>query len=161
MALIPITKENETDIASLQNPLVAVFHKNSGSHTANGSYQAVTVFTSTTEDSHSTVNLAAGSFTVPVGFDGLYRITINMSFQLSGAGQRGLKLLKGGADTGFGAAVEATSTSISCGLAVTGILRLIAGDVITADTYQNSGGSLLYATSADIISNICVERIGL
>lgn len=80
---------------------------------------------------------SAGGQTAPA--DGRYLVSAGVEFAANATGQRRLRIL----DTGTAiATVSAAGAAVTNGLTLTKVVRLSAGDVITAQAYQTSGAAL-------------------
>jgi hypothetical protein len=131
-------------------------NKVSGSQTSNSAWQTVAAWDSKARDSHSGFNATSGVYSVPSS--GFYVCSATLSYQTSATGLRGIKFLKNGSDVGLGTIVAAASsgaTAVSYSIG----FPCVAGDAITVQGYQNSGGNLAYGTS-DGGSNITIFRQG-
>src|SRR5437899_925477 len=124
------------------------------SHTATGAFQLVT-WDSTDYDTDSLAVLASEWFVVPTGFDGTYRITCGIEFAGNATGNsRIAQLMKNETYTtrtpnGVGTALDIRRSTNGTQAVGIGVLAqwtgpLVAGDHITVEGWQNSGGNLAY-----------------
>ncbi len=74
------------------------------------------------------------TITVPTGYDGVHSITVSMGINASGA-RNFITILKNGNPT-----VRASMSAGEALVGATAVLYLAAGDTITVDAFQNSGG---------------------
>lgn len=134
-------------------------YKNSGSHTSTGNPQTIASWNAASFDTTGSFNATTGVFTAPIA--GIYDVTYAVAFAANSTGTRWCKLQKNGVDTGnlssgAGYALLA-ATAINTGGAK---IRLIAGDTLQLQGFQNSGGNLNYATGSDGQTFFAVSRIG-
>ena len=84
--------------------------------------------------------------TAPIS--GVYAVTANVRWTANATGFRDLDFEKGPNFEG-GSQITAASASVDAPQSVTTQLRLAAGDYLTVDVYQTSGGDLAVPSSAD------------
>lgn len=118
-----------------------------------GVYGAAT-FTTEDFDTHSghSTSVNTDQFVIPTGWDGVWRISIGAAFAANATGSRGCRPTKNGTainnagamlpNTGAGTASRIPGQTIMADLA--------AGDVIRSELFQDSGGNLATASSADV-----------
>jgi len=94
---------------------------------------------------------------IDIGQDGFYCITANVAFAANATGRRAVTLVLNGAGTGS-VQVGASPTG-GTNLSVTTNLYLFAGDQVTVNAFQNSGGALNTIASAGF-PVLSVGRIG-
>jgi hypothetical protein len=145
-----ILSSNDAD----QRVLAVRATKTSGSHTASGSTQDVTSWT-TTYDTHSAFNASSGVFTAPMA--GYYRISGVIGFDGNTNGSRIVEVQKNG--TGVEALWDREAAS-SDGNYLSGstTIKLNAGDTLRMRAFQNSGGSLAYVTNTGY-NHLEIERV--
>lgn len=119
------------------------------SQTSTGNYQLIT-WDTTDYDSDSFAVLASEWFVVPSGFDGTFRVAAHVEFASGATGFRQLKLMKNETYTtrtpnGVGTALsEDVQPALTGSRALTVIWQgpLVAGDHVTLEALQGSGGNL-------------------
>jgi hypothetical protein len=94
---------------------------------------------------------------IDIGQDGFYCITANVAFAANATGRRAVTLVLNGAGTG--SVQVAASPTGGTNLSVTTNLYLFAGDQVTVNGFQNSGGALNTIASAGFPA-LSVGRIG-
>lgn len=121
----------------------------------NGSWTDVDNLTNVIEDKFG---IFSGS-TLTAPYDGLYQITAKIHWPNNSSGQRGIALGLNGADNTYGIVFGSSSVAGSSGQVMSGtrIIRLNAGDTITVQGFQDSGGNL--AAIAGNGTNFQVERL--
>jgi hypothetical protein len=127
-------------------------------HTANGSLQLMT-WDLADYDTDSFTVAASDWMVVPTGFDGYYRITAQLDFFANATGgRRSTKIVKNETYTtrtpnGVGTSLEQAYLSNATGFDITPIATwtgpLVAGDHVTVEGFQNSGGNLAYQVGKD------------
>lgn len=104
-------------------------------------------------DSHGA--LGSTTFTAPIS--GAYLVAANASFATSAAGQRGIRIVQ--ASTSRAEVLALPSSSYNLGWSVSTIVRMLAGDTVKVQVYQDSGGSLALTNSA-AYNTFSVVRLG-
>jgi microcystin-dependent protein len=115
------------------------------------------VTTPTIVDSTHGALTTGGVFTAPA--PGRYAVSVTAFFGTNGTGSRGVRVRKNSGDTGLGNFTPAGSTA-STGATVSGYLRLNAGDTMTMEAFQNSGGAVSLGTTPDVASTFSIVRVG-
>jgi hypothetical protein len=96
---------------------------------------------------------------IDIGQDGFYCITANVSFATNATGRRQITLVLNG--TGISSVVLSASSSSSTNLVSTTNMYLFAGDQVTVNGFQNSGGALNTLVQASgAFTALSVGRIG-
>jgi hypothetical protein len=101
----------------------------------NGAATLISWDTSTTDSSGFVGTLPTTSVTIPPGLDGLYTLTVSVAMTASGTRNFVTIFVNG---------VRFVRSSLDPGedfIGVAGTRMLVAGDVITVDAFQNSGGA--------------------
>lgn len=130
--------------------------KNSGSQTTSASFQTVTSWDEVSFDTHSAFNETTGVFTAPIA--GFYDVRCTLSYDPNATGNRGLQIVHEGSASIVGAAVPGIASD-STGATASGLVKCVAGDEITIQAFQNSGGSLAYVTSLEY-NTLSINRVG-
>lgn len=97
-------------------------------------------FDSETEDTSAYHAVGASSIVVPAGLAGFYVVAAQARFAVNATGARELRILVNGA-VQAGVGTDSPADAGWRGSAVVAV-PLVAGDVITADLFQNSGAAL-------------------
>lgn len=96
---------------------------------------------------------------IDIGQDGFYCITANVSFAANATGRRAVTLVLNG--TGISSVVFSASSSSGTNLVSTTNMYLFAGDQVTVNGFQNSGGALNTTVQASgAFTALSVARIG-
>jgi hypothetical protein len=96
---------------------------------------------------------------IDIGQDGFYCITANVSYATNATGRRQITLVLNG--TGISSVVLSASSSSSTNLVSTTNMYLFAGDQVTVNGFQNSGGALNTLVQASgAFTALSVGRIG-
>ena len=106
---------------------------------------------------HST-STNTSRITIPAGYGGTYRVSLNAIFDLNSSGLRQLRLLKNGSAY-FLSPEMIGSSSIYTGVTITYTLQLVAGDYIEMYALQGTGGNLAIYTR-DVDNPFTVEFLG-
>ncbi len=88
--------------------------------------------------------------------DGDYQVTVGVSFAASALGQRGVRIVGNGGATipGAVAYVDASAAG-DCALSISWLKKMIAGDEVRVEVFQNSGGALdLRGSSAATVQQV-------
>lgn len=119
--------------------------KNSGTHTANNSYQTVGSWT-VSKDTHSAFNSSSGVYTTPVAGD--YCAVGAVGFSGSSTGVRITKVRKNSSDSFYGNLISGNLADNY--VSFSGSVEDCVASTTTIDVqaFQNSGGNLAYTTTA-------------
>jgi hypothetical protein len=158
---VPILGWSSSQIMSSDaSTRVVDFHGliNSGTHTSTGNWQAVPNFTSIVIDTYGSSSTSTNSVTIKT--PGKYKITAKIDFTANSSGSRGARITKNGSAMN-GSAIIIHSSSASFGTAALAIIEgdLVAGDAISFEGYQNSGGNLNYNNGTDAQSFLIVSML--
>jgi hypothetical protein len=114
----------------------------SGTNAANNAWTSV-VWNGTDErDTDGFHAAGSASLVVPAGLGGWYTFTGQVAFAANAVGIRMARLSVNGADTVRVGAFQAPSTGLAAYVPVSADLLLAAGDTVTVQGYQASGGTL-------------------
>jgi len=129
------------------------------SQTANAAWQLVT-FDVTDYDSDSIAVLGSDWFVVPTGFDGTWRVTAHAEWSANATGSRQIKIMKNEtytvrAPNGVGTSLSEDISSPAGGLIRSHTVQwtgpLVAGDHVTMEAQQNSGGNLAFDVGKPVL----------
>ena len=107
-------------------------------HTTSGSWVTVTGWT-VSEDTHTQWTSASSIITFKV--PGLYLLNANIQFPANATGQRGLRFLINGT-TSIGSVLVNTASSGTTNLINTTLRRVVSGNTIACQAFQDSTGTL-------------------
>jgi len=131
-------------------------YKNTGSQTSNANWQTVASYNASPIDSHGAFNTTTGEYTAPVS--GTYQVSTTMGLLSNATGIRGVKIQVDGSDS-IGGNIVAAVSGANTMVVSSGIVKVNAGQKITASVYQSSGGNLAYETTANY-SHLSIVRVG-
>jgi hypothetical protein len=103
----------------------------------------------------------ANRLTVPVGYDGIWLIEGQVAFAANATGQRRVRLLKNGA-TSIGEqrmppiTIAASATMVT----LASVLKLVAGDYLQIEGYQDTGAGLNTNVSVEANTRLTATYIG-
>jgi hypothetical protein len=127
-----------------------------GTSIANSTWTAVPYATLITS-SHGLLN-SSGVFTASSSV--VFDFMASVVFATNSTGMRGIRIRKNGNDTGFGALIFPVAANPTVPV-ISGAISLIAGDALTVECFQSSGGSLSLNTGTDVSSMFAVRRKGM
>lgn len=129
---------------------------NSGSHTSSGSWQNLPSLTKVID----TVGGFNGTTTYTFQVSGNYKLTSKVGFASNATGVRGVRVLQNGSTINGGASL--TPSAGTTGVSTSNSIDILAkaGDTITWQSYQDSGGTLTYETATDAQTVVCISKIG-
>lgn len=100
------------------------------------------IWSVTTEDRYGFASLPDTDIVVPVGMDGSYLITASMVWDANATGNRNMRIYVNGALRASQSLTPGANNANGAMNNVSKQLRLVAGDVITVQVFQNSGVNL-------------------
>lgn len=131
------------------------------SHTSDTNQQLVT-WDTTDYDTDGFAVLGSEWFVIPAGFSGYYRISGIISFTTNATGARQIRIKKNETYTvrvpnAVGTVLQVGPSAVGSGTAATALGLnwqgpLVAGDHVTVEGWQNSGGNLAYNIGIDSMS---------
>ena len=103
---------------------------------------------------------ASNTFTVPQGMPGLWSLEARLEFAADGTstGRREIRFYKNGATSIDNVQQAAGTAAVS--LALSTIVKLVGGDTVILQAYQNSGGNLGYNGSASDVRRFAAAYFG-
>lgn len=112
--------------------------------------------TSSTISGDVTGQLTFSNGVFTINKEGVYMITAFASFQINGTGSRSISINQDGNILSY---VSTNGTSADrCGMNVSAVIKLLVGNTIRIQVYQNSGTSL--TMNADILGQMMIYRVG-
>lgn len=133
------------------NVVAANATKTTGSHTSTGNFQTVASWTLIRDETGS-FNASSGFYTVSVV--GWYRVNASITFASNSTGQRYIRINAGGSY--YGLAGGQSSAADITALQASQDVYLTAGQQISIEAFQNTGGNLNYAGNG---SSLSISRI--
>lgn len=134
---VQMSSDTDTRVLSLS------VKKTSGSHTNTGNTQDVASWDAVIDDSHGSFNTTTGVYTVSV--PGIYEASGQVSFSANATGIRYAQVVQSGSASVTFAGMQTVGSATIAGTSpFFGQFNCKAGDTITIQGYQSSGGNLTY-----------------
>lgn len=152
-ATLIVSKIADASAIGAGSVISTVVQNTAGTSIANAAWTGVP-FATTVQDTVSA--FSTPTYTAKVS--GTYQVKLVTVWAANTTGQRGQRIRKNGADTGIGSFMDATA-ALTLGQSSSGDVALNAGDTITVEVYQNSGGALALSTATDVSNLLSISKL--
>lgn len=163
--LITVQKMNEEwqgNISFLLNPPACRVYNNAGlTHTSTGNWQKLSGFNSERYDTDSMHSTSVSSERITINTAGLYLVTAAIEWAANATGLRGLQISLNGSTPIVTDHENSNGASFGTAISVSTVYKFTAGQYFEVHGFQNSGGNLGIASSANWTPEVSATWIGI